>query len=329
MNRNLSQLPMSNDSNGNSTSGSESGGQQTSSTGSSVSNYVILPILSLTDVFALIYIITILVRPTLRNNKLNWFTVNVCLTTLLQSTIMLQSTIRQLLGVSSTLSCRLLTYISVVGASQMMYSHAVTSISRFLAIVYANKHIFRSNLCVILFILSGWLIGFTIVIPYFLVDGFGCSSPTAEAFLPYYTLTILLLIPAITVFTSNAIIFIFVSKSSRRVHTEGGRPNAAQARDLRLIKTMILTFAVFFSGWGPLFIEQTFAKSGNIAKAIDTIFQILPPISMFFDVILLIYINQPMRSFLWQLIIRRPQQPDQTNTFAHFRKTKADNATVK
>jgi len=291
---------------------SNSSGQQTSSSSISISNYILLPILSLTDIFAVAYIIIVLSRSTLRNNKLNWFTINICLTSILQSTAMLQSTLRQLFDLSTVFSCRLLTYISVVGASQIMYSHVVTAISRFLAIVYANKHVFRSTPCALLFIFSGWLIGFVIVIPYVIIDGFGCSSPTNETFLPYYTITVLLIIPATSVSICNTLIFLFVRQSSRRVHTEAGRANPINTRDLRLIKTMIVTFVVFFSGWAPLFIEQTFISMISVSKTVDQVFQVLPSISMLVDVLLLIYTNQPMRTYLWQLVKRQRQPPAQT-----------------
>ncbi|CAF4320766.1 unnamed protein product, partial [Adineta steineri] len=46
---------------------------------SSISVFIELPFILLTIIFAMFYVILIIIRPTFRRNKLNWFTVNVCI----------------------------------------------------------------------------------------------------------------------------------------------------------------------------------------------------------------------------------------------------------
>ncbi len=328
---NSSSIPMSNNNsnfsiskNNNNDSTSIAGGQTVINGSShiSVSDFILLPILSLTIILAIAYIILVLIRPTFRNNKSNWFTINVCLTIALLSTILLQMNIMQIMNLSSSESCRAKTFSSVMAACQMMYSHAVIAINRFLTVVYSNKRFFRSIRCIWGFIGFGWLIAFLISLPNLFANGFACSNSTPPAFLPYYTLIGILIIPVMIVLMCNIQIFLFVYRSSQRVHAENRGNKVSQVRDVRLIKTMIITFTVFVVGWTPLFVEQTFSASITVSSAVDTIFQILPSVSMLCDVILLIYTNQPVRLFLWQSIVRR-RQIVPVNALANTAKTNA------
>jgi len=285
-------------------------GEQTQSNGSShssVPDFIVVPILSLTIIFAVAYIILLLVRPMFRASKSNWFIINVCLMTAFLSSIMLEMNIVQIMNVSGSVSCRVKRFLPIMAASQMMYSHVVVAINRFLTVVYSNKRFFRSIRCICGFIGFGWLIAFLLTVPYLILDGFACSGLTPLAFLPYYVLLVILILPVMIVLICNIQVFLFVHRSSQRVHAEDRGNKFSQARDVRLIKTMIITLIVFVAGWGPLFVEQTFSASITISSTVDMIFQILPTLSMLCDVIFLIYTNQPVRLFLWQSIVRRRQ----------------------
>jgi hypothetical protein len=273
--------------------------------GSLVLDIIQLPILSLTIILAFAYTILVLVRPVFRANKLNWFTINVCMTSAFLSTIMLAMTIKEVQNESSSLPCRAQGFLLVMAAYQMVYSHNVVTFSRLLTIVYASKRIFRSNLCIWICIGSGWLIAVLFALPSIFVDGFTCSSSTRPAFLPYYTLVTILILPTSIISICNIRILLFVRQSSRRVHADGGGNGVSHARDVRLLKTMIATFTVFIGGWGPLFLEQIFDQSSSVPTVVDDIFQILPALSMLGDVSLIIYINEPIRLFLWQLVVKR------------------------
>jgi hypothetical protein len=291
-------------------SASMNGGQSKNndSTSISVSDYIQVPFLSLTIFLALGYSILVIIHPKFRANKLNWFTVNVCITTVLLSSVMMSMSIMKFVNTSSSLPCREQSFIIVLAACQMMYSHSVVAITRFLTIVYSNKRIFRSIACIWMSIIIGWLIAFLVSMPFLILDGFSCSGSSRASFLPYYTLIGTLVLPILIVAICNTRILLFVRQSSQRVHTEArGKNIASQARDIRLIKTMVVTFTVFVAGWVPLFVEQVFSANITVSSTADTIFQILPPLSMLFDVILLIYTNQPIRLFLCQLIMHRGQ----------------------
>ena len=291
-------------------SGFPTGGQseQNDSVNISVSDYILVPCLSLTILIALVYSIVLIIHPTLRANKLNWFTVNVCVTTMLLSGIMISMSIMRFTNTSNSLPCRTQSYLNIMAACQMMYSHSVVAVSRLLTIVYSNRRIFRSIACIWLSILIGWVVGFLIALPFAVQDGFACSSSSRVGFLPYYILFGILIIPVMIVAICYIRIFFFVRRSSKRVRTEGrAKNNVSQARDVRLIKTMVITFTVFVIGWVPLFIEQVFNSYITVPSSVDTLFQILPLFSMLFDIILLIYTNQPVRFIILQLIRRRHQ----------------------
>lgn len=218
---------------------------------------------------------------------------------------MLMMSITKIMNTSSALPCRVQGFLPAMAACQMMYSHAVVAVSRFLTIVYPNKRIFSSVVCILGFIGSGWIVALLLSVAYLAGDSYTCSSSTQLAFLPYYNLSVIVIVPVMIVSICNIRILIYVRRSSQRVRAEDRGNNVSQARDIRLIKTMVITFTVFVAGWVPLFIEQTFSEFISVSSTADTIFQILPPLSMLCDVILLIYTNQPIRIYIWQLITRR------------------------
>ncbi|CAF0935243.1 unnamed protein product [Adineta steineri] len=75
--------------------------------GGSTTGIAMLSIISVTTVLAIAYSILIVIRPAFRKNKLNWFTVNVCLASAWFSITMIVISIPELFNVSSYLSCRI------------------------------------------------------------------------------------------------------------------------------------------------------------------------------------------------------------------------------
>lgn len=276
-----------------------------------VSDSILMTMSSLTILVALVCILLILIHRTFRTNKLNWFTINVCCTTILLSTVMLSFTVNSYVGSINSSSCRTQAYLITMAACQMMNSHSVISISRYLTIVHSSKRIFRSTIFTLLCLTSGWLTAFLLSLPYLLMDSFTCSNSRGTDFLSYYSLVIILFLPVTIVLICNIRIFLFVRQSTRRIQAEGNRRNPSQTRDIRLIKTMIITFIVFVIGWIPLSIQQLFNETIHLPFAIASMFQTFPSFSMFFDVLLLIYTNQPLRLYLCQLIIRRRREDNE------------------
>lgn len=298
--------------------------QNTQSSSISVSDIVQLPVLSLTIIFSILYTVLVLVRRATRTNKLNWYTINLCFTSILLCIVLALMSIKRILNISTdSFPCRLQAFLINTSTCELMYSHAVVTISRFLGIVHGNKRFFHSTLFLISCLIMGWLIGIAAAVPYLCIDSFTCSA--RSTFLSYYTLVASLLIPAFVVLLFNIRIFVFVSQSTRRVHTEGTNAGAvSHARDMQLLKTMIITFVIFVVGWVPLFTTQIFDGSFTIPTIVDNIFQVLPSISMLCDVIVLVYINQPIRRFLVQIIRHKQQQQrvDINNTLTNRDKTK-------
>ncbi|CAF1679024.1 unnamed protein product [Rotaria magnacalcarata] len=223
-------------------------------------------------------------------------------------------TVKQMLNASSSVSCRLEGFLVAMAACQMMYSHGVAAFSRMLTIIYASKHIFRSNICLWSCIGFGWLFSIVIALPYLFLDGFTCSTSTTRTFLSYYTLFSVLLLPAMIVGFCNGRVFLFVRKSTRQVHAQGSSGKVSHERDVRLLEIMIVTFTIFFAGWTPVLLTQTFGNSNSLPTVIGACLQVLPSSTVFFDVACLIYTNQPVRRFLKQLIVRHPRNALVNNT---------------
>ena len=269
---------------------------------------------SLTILLALAYTALIIIRPTFRRNKLNWFTVNICLSSVLFCVFLLNLTIRDILNIPNDLPCRIQGYLIIVAVCQVLNSHCVASFCRFLAIVYAMKHLFRSSAFTWLCIGFGWLIGILTATPYLVLDGFICSDESQLLFLSYYTIVVTLALPMAILAVCNNRIFWFVRRSTRQVHAEAGRNNRPQRRDIQLMKALIGTFFIMVIGWTPIFLRETLLKSATLPIAVEIVIQVLPSVSMLLDVCLLIYTNQPVRHYLKQLILRKDQEGIAMNT---------------
>ena len=270
----------------------------------SVAVIIQIPILSVIIIFVIGYTVLILLRPTLRKNKLNWFTINVCVTSAFFAIIMLETTVEQLLNVSSGLSCRSEMFLVAMASSELMYSHCVFAISRFFAIVYAHKRIFRSNECLWCFITLGWIVACLVALPYLFVDGFLCFSSTQSFGLSSYTLISILFLPIIIVTVFNGYTLIFVRNSTRWVHAAGTPGQVSHKRDVFLVKITIGTFITFLAGWTPSFTIHLFNKSASIPTILNNFFEVLPALTVLHDVLLLIFTNQPVRTLLKQFIIK-------------------------
>jgi hypothetical protein len=242
---------------------------------SSVLLIIEIAILSLSIILAIAYIALIVIRPTLRKNKLNWFTINVCLTSAWLSIVLLWMSILQLLNVSISLSCRLQAFLTDMAVCLLTYSHCVVAISRLLTIVYGNKRFFRSNICLWGCTATGWLIAVLAALPYLFADGFTCSSSTQAAFLPYYTLIATLLLPITIITVCNARTLLFVRNSTRRVHAANTGGQVSHTHDVLLLKIMIGTFISFLVGWTPLFVTQLFNRTAYIPPIVNACFQVL------------------------------------------------------
>lgn len=288
----------------NTTSGttSASGGSQLNR---NILDGIQIPLFSLTVLFALNYIILILSRRAFRQNKLNWFTMNICLTSAIFCLDMLVMNIERLLNISNNLSCRVQGFFVHMSVCQLMYSHCVAALCRLLAVVYAQKRLFRSIGFALSCIVAGWLVALLTALPYLFIDGFSCHVESKSPALSYYTLMSTLVVPIIIIGASDVRILIHVRQSSRQVQEGHGRNRASNARDIHLLKVLVGTFIVFVVGWTPLFVIQAFGDLSQVPSSIDALTQMLPPLAILLDVMLLIYTNQPVRLYLKEWISRR------------------------
>lgn len=283
----------------------------------SIPDVIQIVLFSLTIGLALAYTALIIVRPTFRQNKLNWFTVNICLYSASFCIIMLTMTILRVLNISDQFPCRFWGFLIDMAVCQLLYSHCIAAISRLLVVVYSTRRYFRSTSCTWIFIGSGSIVALLAASPHLFLDGFACSSTTQMQLILYYTFVATLLLPITLVAVCNCYILWFVRRSTRQVHTGTNRNRVSHARDIHLMKVLIGTFAVVVIGWSPVFILQTFSGSISVPRALDVCSQMLPALSMLLDVCLLIYTNQPVRLFLKQHILRNPQVAPANPTHVH------------
>ncbi|UJR17286.1 hypothetical protein I4U23_004180 [Adineta vaga] len=273
-----------------------------------ISAIIQTPILLLTVIFCLFHTILIIIRPIFRKNRLNWFTINVCLTTLCLCLFLLLMDIQQLFDFWIIWSCRFIAFQMVMTTCQVMYSHCVFVVSRLMAVVYANNRIFRLNASLLILIVTGWFLSFLIASPFFSIDSFTCSASILSYILSYYTLITTIFLPIVIMALCNFRIFIFVKNSTRRVHATGNNGGQlSHARDAHLLKMMVASFIIFLIGWAPVYTTQLFDQTAKVSNIVNICFAIFPTLAMLYDMIMLIYNNHPVRLFIKQLILRQPQ----------------------
>ena len=238
-----------------------------------------------------------------RKNQLIWPTINVCLATILFATHQsIFASIR--LGESTTMirSCRLQSFLIDFTGCQMMYSHGVSALNRLLSVRYFFKLVFRSQHWLLGSIAVGWILGLLLALPYLFYDGFTCPPDTRANWLqPFVCLTAFIL-PLGIVAVCNVMMFWHLRQSHRRVRDLAATRtilNPNHKKDLSLSKVMLLAFVIFMIGWIPIFFEQLFVDNQRYLSAgVLTLFQIILPACLLFDMILLIYSNQPIRRLI-------------------------------
>jgi hypothetical protein len=268
---------------------------------SNITAIIQIPLFVLIIILASGYIILVLSRKTLRSNKFNWLTLNVCLASIFFAIIQLFSTGIHLNNISQlVIPCRLKGFLIDMATCHIMYSHCITSFCRLLSIHYPHKLFFRSRHWLLSNIITSGIIPLVIALPYLFFDGFACTSSYGQRFLQIYTSFSTIFIPVIIVTICNIAVFRYVRQSSKRVHDlNNHNRNQRNKRDMYLCKIILVTFCIFVIGWTPLFVEQLFFNDQNsLPSAVTTLFKILPPTSLLADVILLIYSDHPVRTLL-------------------------------
>jgi hypothetical protein len=250
---------------------------------------------------AIIFILLVLTHKTFRSNKLNWPTVNVALTTAVFALSHLLITIVSLKQIS-TIPCRLIGFIVVMTACQMMYAYCVSSFNRLLAIRYFSKLIFRSSKWLLTTMTIGWIIATLLTIPHLLHNTFVCVPAEDPVFFSFYNCVIALFLPISIVTIINICIFRYIRRIGRRIHDQNNNKfNSciSRKRDAHVSKMMLLTFSLFVIGWAPILAQQLFASFEHpLPTNLSKFFQLLLPLSLLGDMIVLLYSNQPIRQLI-------------------------------
>ena len=249
------------------------------------------------------YITLVLIRKTFRSNHLNWPTVNIALTTALFVLVHLIFTFTHLQN-WSIVSCRIQGFLVDMTACQMMYAYCTSSFTRLLVIRYFTKPIFRSSSWLSTSIIISWLAGFLSAIPHALYDNFACMHRESPILFKVYTCVTTILLPVLIVSLCNISIFRYIKQASRRIHHANNNykntgHHMSNKRDLRLTKIMFLTFSLFLLGWMPILLQGLFLTSDHqLPPVISIILELILPMTVLGQMILLIYANQPICQFL-------------------------------
>jgi hypothetical protein len=118
-----------------------------------------------------------------------------------------------------------------------------------------------------------------------------------------YNLVLIVILPLIIIAIFNAIIFLKVRSSSRRIHTTALPSTAAidrrqqNARDVHLLKHMLFMFVVFIIGWAPLYIYLVIILNPFSYYWLYVAFQILAAVSVIIDLLDLFLYNHDIRQY--------------------------------
>ncbi len=118
-----------------------------------------------------------------------------------------------------------------------------------------------------------------------------------------YDLVLIVILPLIIIVVLNAIIFLKVRSSSRRIHTTALASTAAadrrqqNVRDIHLLKHMLFMFVVFIMGWAPLYIYLLIVQNPNPYYWLYVVFQILAVFSVVIDILDLFLYNHDIRQY--------------------------------
>ncbi|CAF1491932.1 unnamed protein product [Adineta steineri] len=163
-------------------------------------------------------------------------------------------------------------------------------------------------MCLWSHIIIGWVMAFIVTSPYLFLNGSLCLHSMDTTFLPYYTIIVLIFLPITIVTICDTRTLWFVRNSTRRVHATVAISQVSHKRDILLVKITISSFITFLVGWTPFFVIQLFDKSTYIPYDLNVFFQILVASSVLQGVITLISTNQPVRTFLREVITKRRSQ---------------------
>ncbi|UJR21680.1 hypothetical protein I4U23_024757 [Adineta vaga] len=248
-----------------------------------VLNYIQISVLVLILLLALIYLIPILFIPRFHSIN-NVFTVNLCIATMCCSIYWISNFI-SLIFYPSTLSVPL--------------AIVTTSFHRLCSIVYHTKPYFKKKRWAMLCISSQWLAGMILSLPRISFNDSACDSGMWRRI---YTLTLIVIIPALICLVINILIFQHVRSSTNRVQpsfTTGNENQYLQInrRDLYLLRHMIISFCIFLGGWSPVYLYNVIVFEPSFVSIISSICVLLAELSLLLDIIDLYLYNHELRRY--------------------------------
>jgi hypothetical protein len=134
----------------------------------------------------------------------------------------------------------------------------------------------------------------------------------APFWMRFYALLSIVIFPSILIIIFNALIYLTVTSSSRRVHGISTNPNVGtatkpthqNARDIFLLKHMSFIFLVFILGWSPVYTLQIVQLNPQTPVWILKFLQVLPVLTSIIIVIDLFIYNHELRQYLKERILK-------------------------
>ncbi|UJR17087.1 hypothetical protein I4U23_003984 [Adineta vaga] len=201
--------------------------------------------------------------------------------------------------------CVLFQYAFNIASIQIPFAFVAFTIHRFCIIVYHTKEFFKTNQWVIVCILTQWISLFIISLPFVFEYYDDCTSN--KVWMGFYTLITGVIVPSLLNMTFNMWIFIYVRRSTRRVHlpeSSGITTRITSRRDISLLKQMIFTFSMFIIGWTPALLINTI----NVIMFVDVIILMasiyLGAICLLALMINLFISNHELRQYVWNCLRR-------------------------
>ena len=260
----------------------------------------VLSIIISTSISLLIVIITF-ITPNLRSST-NILVCNTCLCTLFYSIISIINTfIFYLEPVSTDWSCRIRGYLGYVSLNLVIYSYVIQAISRlFWTVLYRYRYLLTIK-CHVYMIISQICLSFLMPLSSIITKDIifrplkMCLVPMQDKIHVFYLLTIIYVIPFLTVIILYTIIYRHVTRSTANVR----RSSIRTKRDTELARNILILLIIFVFGGIPTVIYMIVSNTTESVSHILYLIAIAAPtIAVAIEKLVTIILNKDIRKEL-------------------------------
>ncbi|CAF3816111.1 unnamed protein product [Adineta steineri] len=201
--------------------------------------------------------------------------------------------------------CILLFYAYNIASIGVPFAFITFTVHRYFYIVYHTKSFFKAKRWVVICIASQWISEFVISLPFVLRQGPYCSN---LLWMRTYTCILVIVVPSMITIVLNALIFLHVRSSTRRVqpHTMSTTTNGVMMnqktrvgrREIALLRHMIFIFSIFLIGWSPIYLVNVINQFITVATIPNGSSILLCEVALISLIINLFMCNHQLRQYL-------------------------------